>query len=334
MNKTSELYQALFKELDFNCYNPNNNIYKKYVCSCGEGVVYSLSVRDRTRALSIPILSSNQKMYFPIWKGVDIVLVTLPEYSNDDQLYIQLRQMQETESYIFEIVAEDIRKGIDKAETLDDFAPITQSILRKWKDFFSTGKSLTLNGTSAQGLYGELLFLKELINGMGSSIVNSWAGVDNETHDFYVGQNAVEVKTTTSQAPYMAHVNSEYQLDDSDVNGRLFLRMYAFRKDLSGGERLPIIIREIRELLINDEVSLDRFNDKLNKVGYFDVAEDHYMDGYTIRDMYSFEVKEGFPRITRTQFSKGIYDLEYSVSISQCMGYAIEAKDLTTALKG
>lgn len=44
-------------------------------------------------------------------------------------------------------------------------------------------------------------------------MVDSWAGPRNETHDFYIGSNAVEVKTTVKHAPYQAHINSEYQLD-------------------------------------------------------------------------------------------------------------------------
>ena len=299
MNKTIELYQALFKDLRSNSYGINSNIYRKYVCECGEGIVYSVSVRERARALSVPILTENKKLTFPVWKGVEISLVTLPEYSSEDQLYIQLKQITGTESYIYEIVVEDIRKALAEAKHTKEFATVTQSILKKWKDFFGSGKNPILSEISAQGLYGELLFLKELIEELGSPVVNSWAGINNETHDFYIGQNAVEIKTTITQAPYMAHINSEYQMDDHDVNGQLFLRMYAFRKDSTGGQKLPELIHKIRKMLSSDSSILDLFNYKLLKAGFFDITENYYTMGYTQREIYSFEVKKGFPRVIR-----------------------------------
>ena len=163
--------------------------------------------------------------------------------------------------------------------------------------------------------------------------MNSWVGINNETHDFYIGQNAVEVKTTTTQAPYMAHINSEYQLDNHDVNGKLFLRMYAFRKASCGGQKLPDLVHSIRKLLQKDCCSLDVFNEKISKAGYLDITESYYTTGYTNRDVYSFEVKKGFPRVIRVDLSNGIYDLEYNVSISQCMEFALEAEELIKALK-
>lgn len=333
MNKTIELYQELYNDLVSSTYGLDSNLYRKYLYDIGDGIVYSVSVKNRTRALSIPILQENKKIIFPVWKGVDIALVTLPEYSNDDQLFIQLRQMPDTEAYIYEIVVEDIRKALESANDIKDFANITQRILKKWKDFFSSGKKPVLSEKSAQGLYGELLFLKELIAEFGTQVVNSWAGVNNETHDFYIGQHAVEIKTSVTQAPYMAHINSEYQLDDQDVNGQLFLRMYAFRKDAIGGEKLPALIKELRRIFESEVSLLELFNEKLSKAGYLDSAESYYVDGYTIREKYTFEVKKGFPRIIRIELMNGIYDLEYSVSIAQCMDFAIETKDMMEVLK-
>lgn len=334
MNKTLEIYHALLQDLQKNKYNPSSNIHRKYTCTNQIGIVYSVSAGARMRALSIPADKASQNMNFPVWKGVRIELVTMPDYSPNNQLYIQLQQMPGTEPYIFEIVADDLRRGIDTMPSGQGSTKRTTEILKKWKEFFTAGKLPILSGAAAQGLYGELLFLSELINNMGTMAVNYWSGINNETHDFYIGQNAVEIKTTSTQAPYMAHINSEYQLDDHDVNGRLYLRMYAFRKDTNGGQRLPEIIGVIREMLKSDYSSRNIFEGKLAKAGYLDVAEDYYQEGYTIRDTYSFEIKDNFPRIVKKNVPNGIYELEYSISIAQCMDYAIESKDLFKGIKG
>lgn len=332
MNKSTELYAALLDDLKNNKYNPQNNIYRQYICKCGSGIVYSLAVNDRTRALSIPIMNSERDMSFPSWKGVDISLVYLPEYSSNNQVYIQLSQMPDTEAHIYELVVEDLRRGLDESENQNQFATTVKIILRKWKDFFSSGKKPVLSANEEQGLYGELKFINDTISIIGFHVINSWSGINHETHDFYIGQNAVEVKTTATQAPYMAHINSEYQLDDNDVKGELFLRMYALRKDKSGGETLPQLISAIRNSISADCTSLDLFNSKLLKAGYLDLAEDYYTTGYTVRDKYSFKVENGFPRIIKTDLLNGIYNIEYNVSVAQCMSFAIEENMMTSIL--
>lgn len=333
-NKTIEIYHALLQELQTNAYDPNSRIHRQYTCDNNLGIVYSLSVGTRMRAIDIPADMTNKNMHFPVWKGVTIGLVTMPEYATPNQLYIELQQMPGTESYIFEIVADDLRREIDLMPSQQGSTKATLKRLKKWKDFFTAGKLPILTGIIAQGLYGELLFLKELINRFGAISVNYWAGTNNETHDFYIGQNAVEIKTTSTQAPYMAHINSEYQLDDQDVNGNLYLRMYALRKDTSGGERLPEIIKSIRDLLSDDLHERNTFDDKLAKAGYIDAAEDYYQEGYTIREIYSFEIKDGFPRLRKKDIPDGIYKLEYSIAILESMDFAIEASDLLRGIEG
>lgn len=333
MNKTSKMYNALLQELQTKAYDPSKNIHRKYTCRNDVGIIYSMSVASRMRALEFPADKMVKDTSFPVWQGVKIDLVTMPEYSHQNQMYIELQQMPGPDAYIFEIVADDLRRGIDTLQSSQGSTKRTLAILKKWKDFFSAGKLPILTGIKEQGLFGELLFLKELINDAGPSAVNTWSGVNNETHDFYVGQNAVEIKTTSKQAPYMAHINSEYQLDDHDVNGILFLRMYALRKDTNGGQRLPELINIIRRLIKDASSASRTFEEKIAKAGYLDAAEDYYHEGYTIRETYSFDVKKDFPRIVKKNLPNGIYNLEYSVAIAQCMDYAIEAKDLLRRIK-
>ncbi len=328
MNKTQEIYYELFQEVQNKRYDLNSNIHRKYICKNNMGIIYSVSVGKGMRALEIPIEESRTITKFPAWKGVKIDLVRMPEYSKTDQIYIELQQMPGTEAYIFEIIVEDLRRAIESMKPHIGCEKCTIEKLKKWKEFFSAGRGPVLSEKERQGLYGELLFLKELINNLGGLSVNFWAGANNETHDFYIGQNAVEIKTTSMQAPYMAHINSEYQLDNNDVNGKLYLRMYAFRKDTNGGQKLPELIAMIRDMLKTSSSIEKIFEDKLAKAGYLDAAEEYYQEGYTIREVYSFAVSDGFPRIGKKIVPQGIYSIEYKVSIAQCMRFAMESKDL------
>lgn len=153
MNKTLEIYHALLQDLQKNKYDPSSNIHRKYTCTNQIGIVYSVSIGARMRALSIPADKTSQNMNFPVWKGVRIELVTMPDYSPNNQLYIQLQQMPGTEPYIFEIVADDLRRGIDTMPSGQGSTKRTTEILKKWKEFFTAGKLPILSGAATQGLY-------------------------------------------------------------------------------------------------------------------------------------------------------------------------------------
>lgn len=334
MSETHEIYKEILQDLlmksddfDYTSLGQYSDASRQTTFSNGNWVIYSVAIKNRMRAFAIPIEETYDGKRFPQWKGVAIEIVTIPEYTRNHQRYIELRQMPGTEAYIFEIVVEDLRRGIKRAHPSSDIIDITQKILKKWKDFFSEGKKPVLAEKETQGLYGELMFLNELIQKIGLNSVNFWFG-KRHTHDFYIGQNAVEVKTSVSQAPYYAHINSEYQLDTNDVTADLYLKMYIFRKDSIGGQRLSELIKNIRRQLKCDEFALDTFNNKLEENGYFDVAEDYYQIGYTIRDSFSFKVEKGFPRLIKENLPKGIYHIEYDISVSECMDYAIDANEL------
>lgn len=121
-----------------------------------------------------------------------------------------------------------MRRQLKAAKCNADSLPVIINVLAKWKNFFASNKELVMTEKRQQGLYGELLFLSECLDSYGLESVSHWAGSEDETHDFYFGSHAVEVKTTSMQAPYFASISSEYQMDNSDLPGKLFLRFMHF----------------------------------------------------------------------------------------------------------
>ena len=331
MNKTHEMYQSLITELNETGYGPQANNSRKYISENGIGLIYSISIAHQMRSMAIPIEGVDRNVDYPVWRGVRIDAVTITEYSRD-QVYIQLKQASETEGHIFEIVAEDLRLGIEKITDRKKTGATVRKILKKWKDFFSTGRRPILGEKQEQGLVGELLFLNELIKKADTKAVGFWES-GTSTHDFYISNNAVEVKTSICQAPYYGHINSEYQLDKKDINGSLFLRMYALRRSPRDGKRLPQIINETRELLISDETMSDLFESKIFTLGYFDSAADYYQNGYTIRDKYTFSIDDDFPKLIKSGIPEGIYHIEYDINVGECMDFAISTDELFRKLE-
>ena len=333
MSFTADIYKEILSDVTAgtNCTLPFAMRMVKF--DNGIMVVFAVNIATRMRAAFLSVALEASKNRFPHWKGVEINTAALPAYGIDTP-FVVLSQLPNSASDIFEIVVEDLRNQLKAAKNNEESLTVIIEVLAKWKEFFTSDKELIMSEIRQQGLYGELLFLNECMNFQGAEAVLHWAGSEDETHDFYFGPNAVEVKTTSVQAPYFASISSEYQLDNGDVPGKLFLRFYAFRKSHSGGEKLPELIAEIRGRLGENLSMMQKFNEKLKKYGYFDEAEDSYTVGYYQRDTYCFAVKDSFLRITKDTVPLGVADLTYRVSIMSCMPYAQDTQLVHEALKG
>lgn len=332
MSFTADIYKEIQADIAKQGSVPAPQAMRKITEKSGIDIAFAIHVSTGMRGAYFSIGKCTAKKSFPRWKGIDIQIVTLPAYGKNCN-YVGLTQLPQSESYIFEIVVEDLRSELARATKSTDALSTIYAVLTKWKDFFLSDKDLLMSPERQQGLYGELLFLEECLEELGESAVSHWAGSNDETHDFYIAANAVEVKTTGTQAPYFAHISSEYQLDNSDIPGKLFLRFYAFRKSQSTGEKLPDIIARIRQHLFVSQNTLQQFNSKVQKYGYLDEAAEHYTTGYYVRDHYYFGIAEGFPRIIKKEIHAGVTDLTYAVGVSQCMPFAQERATVFTMLK-
>ena len=323
MSFTADIYKGILFDISAGTSQTSPFAMRLVKFDNGIMVAFAVNIATRMRSAFLSVTSEVPKSKFPHWKGVEIETATLPAYGIDTP-FVGLSQLPNSASDIFEIVVEDLRSQLEVAENTEESLSVIIRVLTKWKEFFAADKELLMSEERQQGLYGELLFLSECLDSQGLSAVSHWAGSEDETHDFYFGPHAVEVKTTSVQAPYFASISSEYQLDNGDIPGELFLRFYALRKSHSGGERLPERIAAIRGKLYEDISVLQKF----------DEAADSYTVGYYQRDLYCFAVDNGFPKITKEAVPLGVADLTYCVSIMHCMPYAQDIKSVFEVLKG
>ena len=333
MSFTTDVYNKILSDIYAERNFPFPYAMRRVNFDNGIVIVFGINIATRMYSAYFSVTTEVQKSKFPHWKGIEIKMVTLPGYGIDTS-FVCLSQLPESANYIFEIVVEDLRKQLEKGEKESQSLSVIIRVLTKWKKFFATNKELLMSEERQQGLYGELLFLSECLDSQGLEVVRHWAGSEDETHDFYFGPHAVEVKTTSTKAPYYAYISSEYQLDNCDISGGLFLRFYALRKSGSEGEKLPERIERIRNVLCEDESILQKFDEKLNKYGYFDEAAEMYTIGYHLRDLYCFDVDDGFPKITKEAMPQGIAKLTYQISITTCMPYVKDMQAVFEILKG
>ena len=333
MNYTTEMYTFIKNDIQNRDNYPGRNASRMLEYVNGIIMVFSIEIVSLRREAYISLADFPEGIQFPKWRGISIDIAQLPVYGSDGY-YVRFVQLPESEDYIFEIVVEDLRQAVARLQSSENGINTIIDILTKWKRFFQSEKGLVMTDELQEGLYGELIFLEKLLTSIGTSSVANWVGGVKETHDFYFGSNAVEVKTTSRKEPYSVQISSEYQLDVKDVADRLFLYAVALRKSKQSGERLPEIVSRIRDRLIGDSSMKMRFDDMLLQYGYIDGIEELYVTGFHIRDTYVYEVKGEFPQIIRTMLRPGVSKVTYELSLSQCTPYIYSDEQLIRVLRG
>ncbi|MDE7421304.1 MAG: PD-(D/E)XK motif protein [Muribaculaceae bacterium] len=198
--------------------------------------------------------------------------------------------------------------------------------LLRWKKLFESTLTDILSKEEQRGLYGELVFLRELVKLHPLSqyaAIQTYIGCSHAPHDFQGNSWAVEVKTTSTNNPQLLTINGERQLDDS-MTGILFLCHCSVEVIKNSGETLPDIITEIKHILKSDFAALSLFNAKLFEAGYKEEFNHQYANiGYKNRFIRYYHVHENFPRIIETDLREGVGNVKYEISLPQSDLYRV-----------
>lgn len=199
-----------------------------------------------------------------------------------------------------------------------------------WQEFMKKGhKTLTLE--SQTGLFGELSFLKQLLDlGLKEDAIKTWDGPMSGLQDFHIGFGAVEIKSTVSQDGFMAKIGSLEQLSDST-----YKPLYLVGKKLvlsPSGISLPALVDEIREALQFDENLLSDFENRLLSSGYLDSYASAYDRQLMVEKSLLFEVDEDFPRLTPQSVNPLVKSARYEIEISTLPARQLDLKEMLNKL--
>ena len=292
------------------------------------------ATEERTLAVLLPVgTNASVSNKFPKWKGANISVNKINSYVNmlDTNDYIILSQAPESDEKIFEIVVNDIVNELSNENSFNGTVPCLVRVLNKWKRFFDFHSTIDLPEQTQQGLYGELLVLRQLISDFGDKAVEFWSGAEKETHDFYVNGHAIEVKTSSLKDSERIRISSEYQLDTDDVEGKLFLYVNFVRRSSSDGQRLSDMVEIIDNMI--SEQSRAKFHDKLFNYGYIVSFGEKYACGFHLRSANSYEVESDFPSMTKALLPQGVSDISYSIDLNLCNDFKKSWEEILTKIK-
>ena len=177
-----------------------------------------------------------------------------------------------------------------------------------------------------QGLFGELQFLEECIDGPHVSIqaaIEGWQGPNGAPHDFIFGQSAVEIKSISGSYADSVRISTESQLTTHLDTLHLRIIFLAVDADCKAGLSLNDLIVRLKEKTKDSDL-VRVFEERLAKVGYVDIPE-YDFPCFSVVQTRIYEVRDGFPRITPESLAPGISEVSYCIAFSSIAGYICDS---------
>jgi hypothetical protein len=198
----------------------------------------------------------------------------------------------------------------------------------KWVSFFEKNQSQLLKKEIIQGLFGELLFLKYLINNSQyipiDDILNAWKGLKGTSHDFIFENIDYEVKTILSHINHVK-ISSEYQLENTPGK-TLELVIIDVIENIENSLSIKDLVEEIRKIIIDKFA--DNFiviNSLLIKGITLDNIKDYDSWRFSLNKMSFFDcMNPNFPKIIKSEIPVEISNIKYGITVSLIQEYLIK----------
>lgn len=256
--------------------------------------------------------------YLKRFVGVEIQV--LPAVGHSELVIILLENdLTDIFSYFIEDIIQDLIPVNDQNIALVRIA----SKINYWKRLFSKMTGDILTPQQQRGLYGELLFLNELLdlNTDKAFVINGWHGPIGANQDFWYNGIAVEIKTSKSNNP-LIKISNEYQLDSSGLEN-LYVQFYKLNEYQGGAETLYSLISNIRKQLSTD--ILIQFNEKLENLGVNTENEEEYNNiSYSIGFERTYQITDNFPKIVRSNLNDALSAVSYEIEPKLCTEFEID----------
>jgi len=294
------------------------------------------------------ILSSQSKLgfWYEFTNGAD-VHSRLPNLSGISVEKVPINSVGKDWALKFELDDKD-EKGIfftlcrdlfDSSENITDKQEIVDNILQRawrWHHLLRGGSNKKLSFEEQKGLIGELLVLEKILAAGLDPVtaLQCWTG-PNAPKDFEIGADCIEVKARRGAAKPFVTINSEDQLDESNVNS-----LYLYVVNLTRSPADPpntfnlgdLVNRLVTKMADIDFGSPRLFFSLLASSGY-DTSHDYSEDLFIAGDHFLYEVKDDFPRITTSEIRSGTSKVRYSIALNDCQPYEVDMDFINKKLK-
>ena len=177
-----------WQELESNIPLEGNCIYEYYLSKKANNKMYFGIDYNKTKKIYIEFdVESIQNYKLPEILGMKISRNKVP-YIDPKKTYISIENESETDEVFLAFgatLADKLHDSKSSVKTIEHL----ETTIKYYKDFFSNPNK-ALSDSEEQGLCGELILLKELIEKQGQESVLHWLGPNKNKRDFVFDDRA------------------------------------------------------------------------------------------------------------------------------------------------
>jgi hypothetical protein len=279
---------------------------------------------DSTAALTAPL---------PKLRGIEVDLTHEP----NNECVLTFRLLDPAHRDIFFRLCQDIVAIASAAKTEKAAVDVTLQRTWRWHHLLRGGADQRLSEEEQKGLIGELVVLERYLLPVlaARDAVTAWNGPIQAPKDFEIGGVCVEVKAHRPGASPSVMINSEHQLDDTDLKGLVLVVLALDRATLGSTEQFTLtdMATRVRDSIEGcDPSAVAEFESRLSAAG-FRWADDYSDTPWIEGSIVLYRVTGQFPRIVARDINPGVQQVTYSISLMNCQQYGMPESDLTALLK-
>ena len=239
----------------------------------------------------------------------------IPPHANRTLCAIELADPSAVD--LFEVVVSDIVSALAAESTSEAAVKSLSSRLTRWQAFFERFGAAGLSAEHQLGLFGELWFLRRMLQRSGTKAVTSWTGPRAANQDFQLAGRAMEVKTSSANPSIELRISNLLQLDGRGLDG-LAVAVLLVNRLANSPETLVDQVDAVRmEVRLRTPEQSQELEDKLFDEGFLDAHAQLYTSvGYSVRQANYYLCEEGFPRLTPESVPNGVGAVRYSVGMA------------------
>ncbi|NCB97632.1 MAG: PD-(D/E)XK motif protein [Bacteroidia bacterium] len=212
----------------------------------------------------------------------------------------------------------------------------TISRLARWQELLRSRMADTLTQSQIIGLWGELLFFRDLfLSHLPPHVaLSSWRGPFGDEQDFILGSKLIEIKTQLNSSDRKIQISSAEQLDT--VSGQIILCHQiigpAANEDPQGMS-LNELVENVTARMGKDTAALDVYCSILIEFGYMKKNE-YDVDKWVLNERRYYLVEEEFPAIKASELLSGITDVKYCIKTEAISGFLVAEDQFSDSVFG